>query len=364
MIVNLAYLLDRPTGTTAYALNLLPHLQSLRPTYLATPASRLDPSQYISVPSHLTQGTKGHIRRLWWTQFQLAQLYQQQQARLLFSPIPEAPLSVGRDRCRTVVTCHDLIPLRFPKMFGAIKYYYRYYVRQVLTQAEQVICNSEATARDIVQFYGISAKKLAPIPLAHDANHFQPTTDTPQLPDHPNLIQRPYFVMLGRPVPYKNMRPAIAAMAQIPDCSLVIAGPSDPRYTPELKAFATERGVRSRVHFLSYVPYAQLPALLSHALALVFPSRWEGFGLPVLEAMACGTPVITANIASLPEVAGDAAYFIDDPLNADALGRAMYAIATDSQMRSQLRSAGLKRAKLFSWDKTGKATVAVLQRYL
>ena len=126
------------------------------------------------------------------------------------------------------------------------------------------------------------------------------------------------------------MRPAIAAMAQIPDCSLVIAGPSDPRYTPELKAFCNRARCATRVfHFLSYVPYAQLPALLSHALALVFPSRWEGFGLPVLEAMACGTPVITANIASLPEVAGDAAYFIDDPLNADALGRAMYAIATD-----------------------------------
>ena len=193
MIVNLAYLLDRPTGTTAYALNLLPHLQSLRPTYLATPASRLDPSQYISVPSHLTQGTKGHLRRLWWTQFQLAQLYQQQQARLLFSPIPEAPLSVGRDRCRTVVTCHDLIPLRFPKMFGAIKYYYRYYVRQVLTQAEQVICNSEATARDIVQFYGISAKKAGAYSARSrrqslSANHGHTPTTRPPQPDSKTLF--------------------------------------------------------------------------------------------------------------------------------------------------------------------------------
>jgi glycosyltransferase involved in cell wall biosynthesis len=405
MLINLAYLIDRPTGTTAYALNLLPYLQPLSPTYLATAAngltrglaSKLDrlsdrsnPSaaqsiaQYIEVPDNMTQGTSGHLRRLWWTQFQLARLCQRQGkatgSNLLFSPIPEAPLAIRRaHRCHSVVTFHDLIPLRFPELFGAIKYYYRYYVPQVLAQAEQVICNSEATARDVVDFYGISARKLVPIPLAHDAYHFRPTAAKPELPGEENLIAKPYFLMIGRHAFYKNISPVIAAMAHLPDCALLIAGPSDQRYTPKLKALAHELGIPyacqevppsprplsspARIKFLDYVPYAQLPALLSHAIALVFPSLWEGFGLPVLEAMACGTPVITSQVASMPEVAGDAAYLID-PTNATAIGQAMQELIHDAQLRQQLSEAGQQRAKQFSWAKTGQATVEVLQRYL
>jgi glycosyltransferase involved in cell wall biosynthesis len=367
MLINLAYLIDRPTGTTAYALNLLLYLQTLNPIYLATAASGLncDSAQYIAVPDNMTQGTSGHLRRLWWTQVQLPKLCRQLRLQtgsdLLFSPIPEAPLAIRpAHRCRSVVTFHDLIPLRFPEQFGAIKHYYRYYVPQVLAQAEQVICNSEATARDVVDFYGISARKLVPIPLAYDAHHFRPTAATPQLPGVDSL---PYFLMLGRQASYKNIGPVIAAMAKLPDCALLIAGPSDSRYTPQLKALAQELGISLRIQFLSYVPYAQLPALLSHAIALVFPSLWEGFGLPVLEAMACGTPVITSNVASLPEVAGTAAYLID-PTNAAAIGKAMHDLAHDAQMRQQLSEAGLQRAKQFSWAKTGPATVEVLQRYL
>jgi glycosyltransferase involved in cell wall biosynthesis len=402
MLVNLAYLLDRPTGTTAYALNLLPYLQPLAPTYLATAASGLNREQYVTVPNDMTQGSLGHLRRLWWTQFQLPKLIQQQsnlasgsasefisksarrsasksvgkaatrsetkfsiqatRSELLFSPIPEVPLAMrSAHRCRSVVTFHDLIPLRFPEMFGAIKYYYRYYVPQVLAQAEQIICNSEATARDVVDFYGISARKLVSIPLAYDARHFQPTAAKPQLPGADSLMARPYFLMIGRHTPYKNIGAAIAAMTHLPDCTLLIAGPSDSRYTPRLQALAHELGIS--IQFLSYVPYEQLPALISHALALVFPSLWEGFGLPVLEAMACGTPVITSNLASLPEVAGDAAYLVD-PTSAEAIAKAMYELAHDSLMRQQLSAAGQQRVKHFSWAKTGQATVEVLRRYL
>jgi glycosyltransferase involved in cell wall biosynthesis len=375
MLVNLAYLIERPTGTTAYALNLLPYLQKLDPIYLATAASGLSRAQYTAVPDNMTQGAAGHVRRLWWTQFQLPKLCQQRHAgqlsssNLLFSPIPEAPIAIRHSirhasrhpgPCRSVVTFHDLIPLRFPEQFGAIKHYYRTYVPQVLAQAEQVICNSEATARDVVDFYGISASKLVPIPLAYDAHHFRPIATKPDLP---GINRLPYFLMLGRQASYKNIGPVIAAMAQLPECILLIAGPSDPRYTPQLKALAQELGVSSRIQFLSYVPYAQLPALLSHAIALVFPSLWEGFGLPVLEAMACGTPVITSNVASLPEVAGEAAYFIN-PTNGAEIGNAMHHLAHDSQMRQQLSSAGLQRAQQFSWAKTGQATVEVLQQYL
>ncbi|MGB3298712.1 MAG: glycosyltransferase family 1 protein, partial [Phormidesmis sp.] len=303
--------------------------------------------------------------RLWWTQFQLSKLCKQSQTRLLFSPIPETPLAIGQPRrYRAVVTCHDLIPLRFPAMFGSIKAYYRYYVPQVLGRAERVICNSEATAGDIAEFYGLPASKLVPIPLAYDASHFRPVALKPELPDHDDPTALPYFLMVGRQVPYKNMAPAIAALSALPNHRLLIAGPTDYRYTPELAAMAEELGVRSRLKFLSYVPYHQLPALISHAVALVFPSLWEGFGIPVLEAMACGAPVITSKVASLPEVAGDAAYYINDPTDFKEIAGAMRAVAHDSQIRQQLSKAGLQRARQFSWQKTGQATVEVLRQYL
>lgn len=376
MLINLAYLLNRPTGTTTYALNLLPHLQGLSPICLATPASGL--SQYIPVPRNMTatQGTFGHLHRLLWTQLQLPRLarnlYAARIARspFIFSPIPEAPLSIPASvtnlpRPRFAVTCHDLIPLRFPEFFGAIKLFFRYYVPQVLAQAEIVLCNSEATAKDIVDLYGLSAHKLVPIPLAHDAQHFQPAQRRPPCLAQAGVVEgRPYFVMLGRQAPYKNVGRVIAAMSELPpDCLLLIAGPTDARYTPKLQLQIDELELRDRVRFLSYVPYNQLPALLSHALALVFPSLWEGFGLPVLEAMACGTPVICSEVAALVEVAGEAALFVN-PTEQSTITAAMQQVTTDEFLRQQLRAAGIAQASKFSWEKTGRATADVLARFL
>ena len=387
MFVNLAYLINRPTGTTNYALNLLPYLDELSPTYLAAPNIHIGDRTTVCVSQNMTaaSGSIGHLRRLGWTQFRLPSLIKKLacsnkpiseertvqffsdkatfKTPLLFTPIPEAPLSISlplRTRTlRSVVTFHDLIPLRFPQEFGAIKHYYRYYVPQVLKQAEKVICNSEATARDIVDFYGIAAQKLVPIPLAYDEKHFRPTATRPDCLTQLSLDGKPYFLTLGRQAPYKNTAAVIEAIAHLPDCFLLVAGPTDSRYTHTLKKLAEEKGVRSRIKFLSYVPYAQLPSLFSHAVALVFPSLWEGFGLPVLEAMACGTPVITSNLASLPEVTGTAAYLID-PYRLDEMVAAMGAVINDSGTREQLSVAGLERVSYFSWQKTGRATVDVL----
>lgn len=369
MQVNLAYLLNQPTGTTQYALNLLPYLDKLSPQYLATPACNLPPHRYRAVPTNMTaaQGIAGHLRRLAWTQFQLHRLCQTQDRKtqdrksrpLLFSPIPEAPLF---SNVRSVVMFHDLIPLRFPQFFGSIKLFYKHYVPQVLNQAERVICNSEATARDIVNFYCLPAKKIVAIPLAYDANHFRPASAQPQVLQ--SQSNRPYFVMLGRQAPYKNIERAIKALANTrADCRLLLAGPTDERYTPKLLTKAKELNVESRIQFLSYIPYEQLPNLLSHALALVFPSLWEGFGLPVLEAMACGTPVICSNTSSLPEVAGEAALLVD-PYSVSAIANAMSRLLSEPSLQQQLKAAGLKRVQQFSWEKTGSATVEILAQHL
>lgn len=255
-----------------------------------------------------------------------------------------------------MVTVHDLIPLRFFRKFTPLWSYQRYYMPLVLQQAQHIICNSSATADDVVDFFKIPARKITPILLAHDAENFR----------FLDLPARNYFLYLGRNDPYKNLPRLIAAFAQLPDRAsyeLWIAGPADDRYSPALVEQITELGLTAQVKFLDYVPYAELPVVINQAIALVTPSLWEGFGLPVLEAMACGTPVITSNLSSLPEVAGDAALLVD-PYDVGAIADAMHTLATDAALRSQLRSASLARASQFSWEKTGNATVEILKQFI
>lgn len=359
MLVNLAFFSERATGLATYTRHIVPHLQPLAPTLLAARAHPGFP--HHPIPDNLTaaHGSRGHLRRLLWTQFRLPRLYHRLGADLLFSPVPEAPLYA---RCRSVVMIHDTIPLRFPDPRSRLRLYHQHWLPRVAQQAEQVICNSVATARDIVEFLGVPAPRIAPILLAYDRNRFHPL-DPADLPSPP---ARPYFLYLGRHNPYKNVArlvTAFAALTQHGDYELRLAGPTDPRYTPQLRAQVAELGLGDRVHFLDYVSDDELPILLNQALALVFPSCWEGFGLPLLEAMACGTPAIAANVSSLPEVAGEAALLID-PASAAELAGAMRQVAEDGELRRQLRDRGLARAGQFSWAKTGQATVEVLQALL
>lgn len=354
-------LMARPTGISTYALNLFPELQALDPALLIAPDTRnrlgaqVDSFRCHPAPGGMTseQGTVGHCRRLFWTQAYLPSLYRKLGTDLLFSPVPEAPLWSG---CRTVVMVHDLIPLRFASRRSPLSAYFRWVVPQVVAQATHIVCNSESTARDVHKFFGVPAAKLSPIPLAYDRSHFRPL----------DLPRQNYLLYLGRPDPYKNLDRLLQAFAQVQrnlDCELWICGSQDPRYTPALRRQIHDLNLGAQVKLIDYVPYAELPRLLNQAIGLVFPSLWEGFGLPVLEAMACGTPVITSNLSSLPEVTGDAALLID-PYRVDELAQAMLALVRESGLQDKLRLAGLARATLFSWQRTGQGTAEILGRLL
>ncbi|MGC9505233.1 glycosyltransferase family 4 protein [Baaleninema sp.] len=350
--------MEKPTGISTYALNLVPHLRNLDPTLLVAPPfkkSYFSEFKHYSIPAGQTpeQGIRGHIKRLWWTQFDFPKIYRNLKSNFLFSPITEAPLGWNG---RYAVTLYDAIPLRFPKWFSPMRLYHRYYVPQVLKQAQTVICISESTANDAMKFYDVPASKLVSIPLGFDRTLYR-------------FLDRPtgnYFLYVGRHDPYKNLHRAIEAFAKLPqsiDCEFWIAGSFDRRYTPQLQTQAVELGVSDRVKFLDYVKREDLPILTNQAIALVFPSLWEGFGLPVLEAMACGCPVIASNLASIPEVAGNAALLVD-PYNSEAMAAAMGQVAADDGLRSQLRQAGFERSRQFSWEKTGRETARVLQQYV
>jgi glycosyltransferase involved in cell wall biosynthesis len=358
LLINLSIIFSKPTGISNYATNLFPHLKSLAPVLLSS--SEYPEYQCYPVPANLTpaQGSKGHLRRLLWTQLQLPPIYNKLSANLLFSPLPEAPLFTN---CRYIVQVHDLIPLRFPNRRSPLTNYMRYYVPQILAQAQHIICNSDSTARDITKFYGVSASKITPILLAYDSNHFRPQQN---LNKYTN--KKPYFLYLGRHDEYKNINRLVAAFAALSnhqDYELWLAGPTDKRFTPNLKIQIAELGIANQVKILDYVNYSELPKIISSALAFVFPSLWEGFGFPVLEAMACGTPVITSNLSSIPEVTADAAILIN-PYNVQEITSAMQQVAGNKQLCDTLSQLGINRAKQFSWEKTGLATVEVLTNFL
>jgi glycosyltransferase involved in cell wall biosynthesis len=175
-----------------------------------------------------------------------------------------------------------------------------------------------------------------------------------------------YFLYVGRQDVYKNLHRLIHAFAALPgkeNYQLYLVGAKDPRFSPHLSELARTLGVAEQIKFLDYVSYAELPILYSQAMALVFPSLWEGFGIPALEAMACGTPVITSNISALPEVVGEAGLLID-PYNTEAITEALAKVAQDSQLRSKMSESSLQRASEFSWLRTGEQTKNVLARYV
>lgn len=362
LIVNLSLVGQKPTGLATYAANLvpklaLPDLTLLAPTGLEGSLLNGAVQNFSSypIPANMSaeNGKWGHLRRLLWTQFQLPQIYRDLHAELLFSPVPEAPLW---STCRSVVMVHDLIPLRFPKWTSPLTPYFRYYVPQVLAQAQHILCNSAATANEVVETFGIAAEKITPIPLAYDTDNFR----------FLDLPTQPYFMYLGRHDPPKNVQRLVSAFAGLRDrhhYELWLVGSIDRRYTPALMAQAAELGVGAQVKCLNYVPYRDLPQLLNQAIALIFPSLWEGFGFPVLEAMACGTPVVTSNLSALPEVAGDAAILVN-PYQVDEITAAMQMLVQDGTVRSHLRAAGLERARQFRWEKTAEKTAAVLQQFL
>ncbi|WP_173645698.1 glycosyltransferase family 1 protein [Geminocystis sp. NIES-3709] len=353
-------LVTKPTGITNYINNIIPYFSSLPYTSLLGEKYLNDNYQnpiFISENLSPDYGSKGHFLRLKWTQFQLPNLYHNLRANLLFSPVPEMPLF---SKCRGIVMVHDLIPIRFPKKKSPLTPYFRYYIPQVCQQAEHIICNSQATADDIINYFHIRAQKITPIYLGYNPENFK-VLDS--LKPHDKI---PYFLYLGRHDPHKNVSKIISAFAKFKyqkNYELWLAGPSDDRYTPFLQQQSIELGIENQVKFLDYVSSEDLPRILNQAQALVFPTLWEGFGFPVLESIACGTPVITSNISSLPEVVGEAGLLVN-PHNINSISSAMNQMAEDDQLRSQLIELGLKRAKKFSWEKTGKDTVEVIKKYL
>ena len=269
----------------------------------------------------------------------------------------------------TVVSIHDLSWIRYPETHPKERVAIMNRILPfALERVQHVITDSEFIRREVIGEFGVPADRVTATLLA-PRNLFKPrdeVTCAATLSKY-NLQQGSYFLVVGTLEPRKNVETAVRAHAGLPEAirrqfPLVLVGMRGwltSRLEGELKAPVEREEVRP----LGFVTDDQLADLYSGATALVYPSLYEGFGLPPLEAMACGTPVIISNVSSLPEVAGDAAV-MHDPMDTDALRNAMKRLIDDRAFWLQKAAASLKQAALFSWERCAKETIAVYRKAL
>ncbi len=257
-----------------------------------------------------------------------------------------------------VMTIHDLAFLYYPRAYKwSYQWYYRRWYPVYARKAAHIVTVSEATRRDIVRHYGITPAKITVIPNAATAE-FAPLTEEAQARIRQQWTQGiPYFITVGTIQPRKNLVRLFQAFDQVRQqvkepLKLLVVGRKGWRYQEIFAAYQQMRH-RQDVHFLGTVNDQTLRQLLAASVALCYPSLYEGFGLPVLEAMQSGTPVICSNRSALPEVAGDAAILID-PEDATDLQRAMVRVFRDPQLRQQLIQRGRQRARQFSWEQSAQ----------
>jgi glycosyltransferase involved in cell wall biosynthesis len=284
-------------------------------------------------------------------------------ADVLLSMHPaSAPLVSG---CPRLIFVHDLIPLTQPRQYSPAKrLYYSTVVPWSLRGAARVLVDSESTRRDCERLLGVPSERMRVV-YGGVAEQYRPVGDKEDGP-----LARPYVLYVGNKRPHKNVDRLIEAFALLQrdagiDCDLVIAGPDQPGHvetdTTPLRALARGLNLDGRVRFVGEVPDDELPALYRGAQAFAFLSNYEGFGLPPLEAMACGTPVIALNTSSLPEVVGSGGLLLDcadPPLVASVLRR----ILTDRSLRDRLARRALRQASKFSWRTTAQAVVEEIAR--
>lgn len=365
--INGTYLQQQASGLGVMNQNLIGELMSnvhkfdLR-LYAHTDAFKTKyPQQIIEVNPALSpdRGFAGHLKRIFWYQRQLNQQLKRQEINLFFSPIHEGMFLPSVPQ---IVTVHDLIPLKYPQLSPKWKYYYQYALPLLLKQCQRIICVSEYTKQDLVATYKLNSDLIDVVYNGYAEDLFFPQSDR-QILNKYNLDK--YFLYVGDMRFYKNLSRCLQAFERLPlkDYQFVITGKKDDFFYPEIARQTAQLTASDRIIFLDYVPTEDLAPLYSQAQALVFASLYEGFGLPILEAMACGCPVITSRVTSIPEVGGDSVLYID-PYDVDSIAQGMYQLGTNSQLRTDLIYQGLARAKLFSWQKTAQDISQIFAQYL
>ncbi len=335
--VNGRFYAHRPTGMQRYALEV---------------SSRGPASARIVKPNRSLRGGIGHM----WEQVYLPVATGRD---LLWSPNNTGPLAVTRQIC----TIHDLIPLDHPEWFSPnFVALYRWLLPRLAARLRHVIAISEFTKSRVIQLLKVDERRVTVIPNGVDATFCpQPAQKIEALRRSLGIGSRPYALCVGSLEPRKNLKTLLKAWTLLPESTrgefqLLVAGAKG---NPGVFRDAGIDNVPADVVLTGYVAQEQLPVLYAGAAVFVYPSLYEGFGLPPLEAMACGVPVVTSNTSSIPEVVKQAA-ILADPENAEELAAGIERALWDEALRRDMIARGLERARELTWDATARRTWQLL----
>ncbi len=357
LYVNASILHETPSGLGVYAKNVIEHLARLDPALKVFSPVDLEGLSVTLITRFVKPSYRklGAITRVAWTQGVLP--FRTAKEDTVYHPFHYLSLCSWS---RQVMTVHDFIPLYFPEAAPHQYHYYRRVMPRLLKRADRVICDSENTKQDIIKFYGYEADRLTVVPLGYDRDLFNETSRRDGVVARYG-IKRPYILMVGAGYPHKNLHRVIQAFSTLADRidhDIVIIG-GDSSYRVHLSELVHELRLEKRVRFAGYVPDADLPSFYADAACFAYPTLYEGFGLPILEAMACGAPVVCSNTSSLPEVAGDAALMFD-PEDEEEIAHCLERVLTDSALRDGLRARGRENTKRFSWEATARGIYSAL----
>jgi glycosyltransferase involved in cell wall biosynthesis len=366
--VNASMLDSKPTGVGVFTYNLINHMH-----LLLKEDHQIDLTVFSPVDKHLEPGIRvqripsalqsseyprsSAISRLAWNQLMYPVVARNMD--ILLNPSTHGHLWPGKQ----VLTIHDLLSLRFNNISGHQRLYFQNVLPRMIRQSAAVITVSECTKQEVIRHFGTQADKIRVINNGFDRRNF-----CPSLAGSQKILDRygvsGYILAVGPTYPHKNFGTLFQAYAQFSSRErkqypLLIAG-GRPSYIAQLRKLSDHAGLSQYIHFTGYVPQELMPALYQEARLLVFPSLYEGFGIPLLEAMGCGCPIVCSDTSSMPEVCGNAAIYAD-ALKPDSMHAGMKVVLENESLCTLLRKNGLSRAKHFSWERAASEVIQLMR---
>lgn len=366
--INTLPLLDNIAGAERYTKNMLTHIAKLNSNTYHLFLSKINHNYYEVNQENFANyifnaNTRFRLVRILGEQMWVPFICNKLDIDVFFSPCNIAPLFV---KAPTVLTLFDVHWLVYPHMFSKAKrLYLKNAIKHSLVKAQKVITISDNSKKDIIEIFGVSEHKINVIPCGLDP-FFKIVKNEVKLFNVKKKyhINNKFIFFTAQLHKRKNVITLLKAYHELKkrkkiEHNLVIAGGKGDGYE-DMRSYLSEHGLENNVVLCGCVPNDDLRLLYNNADIFVYPSLYEGFGLPIIEAMACGTPVITSNVSSLPEVAGDAAILID-PLNVEELANAIDRVLSDKNLREDLINKGFKRISEFSWEKAAQKTLSVFE---